>query len=187
MLTKQQALEYISQRLRISKGVASGRKSKLQEAQEIIDRIILSHIPLNHGSFHMPYKAKTRYMALMIRRIIDAIYDPSKLDDKDYYGNKRLELAGQLISLLFEDLFKRFQVDLKKKIEKELPKRAAKGHEFDAATCINVTTITQGLVAAMKSGNWNIKRFKMNRSSITAELTRLSYISAIGMMTRINS
>lgn len=44
----------------------------------------------------------------MIRRVIEAIHDPSKLDDKDYYGNKRLELAGQLISLLFEDLFKRF-------------------------------------------------------------------------------
>jgi len=47
-------------------------------------------------------------MGLMIRRVIEAIHDPSKLDDKDYYGNKRLELAGQLISLLFEDLFKRF-------------------------------------------------------------------------------
>ena len=56
----------------------------------------------------MPYKAKTRYLALMIRRIIDASIDSSKLDDKDYYGNKRLELAGQLISLLFEDLFKKF-------------------------------------------------------------------------------
>ena len=48
-------------------------------------------------------------------------------------------------------------------------------------------SITQGLEAAMKSGNWRIERFKMDRSSITAELTRLSYISAIGMMTRINS
>jgi len=44
----------------------------------------------------------------MIRRIIEASHDPTKLDDKDYYGNKRLELAGQLISLLFEDQFKLF-------------------------------------------------------------------------------
>ena len=42
----------------------------------------------------MPYHAKCRYMALMIRRIVEASLDSSKLDDKDYYGNKRLELAG---------------------------------------------------------------------------------------------
>jgi DNA-directed RNA polymerase III subunit RPC2 len=50
----------------------------------------------------------------MIRRIIETKEDPSKIDDKDYYGNKRLELAGQLISLLFEDTFKRFQSDLQR-------------------------------------------------------------------------
>ena len=30
------------------------------------------------------------------------------VDDRDFYGNKRIELAGSLLSLLFEDLFKRY-------------------------------------------------------------------------------
>lgn len=47
-------------------------------------------------------------LCLMARRVLDAEKDPELIDDKDYYGNKRLELAGQLISLMFEDLFKRF-------------------------------------------------------------------------------
>ena len=88
---------------------------------------------------------------------------------------------------MFEDLFKTFQSDLKRYIDKELPKYAQRKMDFDAVAYFHGENITNGLIAAMKSGNWNIKRFKMDRSTITAELTRLSYISAIGMMTRINS
>ena len=29
-----------------------------------------------------------------IRRVLQAMVDPTTLDDKDYYGNKRLELWG---------------------------------------------------------------------------------------------
>jgi DNA-directed RNA polymerase III subunit RPC2 len=75
----------------------SGHKTPVQEVQDILNRILLSHISLSDsmmGSTCIKFMAKLRYLALMIRRIIDAIYDPSKLDDKDYYGNKRLELAG---------------------------------------------------------------------------------------------
>jgi len=50
----------------------------------------------------------------MVRRVIQAQLGLVNMDDRDYYGNKRLELAGQLIAILFEDLFKRFNTEVKK-------------------------------------------------------------------------
>jgi DNA-directed RNA polymerase III subunit RPC2 len=58
-------------------------------------------------------KMKAIYTAVMLRRTILAKLGRINMDDRDYYGNKRLELAGQLISLLFEDLFKRFNSEVK--------------------------------------------------------------------------
>ena len=49
----------------------------------------------------------------MIRRVILAKHKQIGEDDSDYYGNKRLELAGQLLSLLFEDLFKKFNAEVR--------------------------------------------------------------------------
>lgn len=53
---------------------------------------------------------------------MDARSDSTLLDDRDYYGNKRLELAGQLIALLFEDLFKSMNTEIKKSVDMRLTK-----------------------------------------------------------------
>ena len=58
------------------------------------------------------FKVKCCYVALMVRRVILARSDAGDIDDRDYVGNKRLELAGQLLSLLFEDLFKKFNTEV---------------------------------------------------------------------------
>ena len=56
------------------------------------------------------------FVAVMMRRLLNAVMDESLIDDRDYYGNKRLELAGGQLSLLFEDLFKRLNTDLRRQV-----------------------------------------------------------------------
>ena len=96
--------------------------------------------------------------------------------------------AGQLLALLFEDLFKTFNVMLKSGIDKVL-KKPSRTTEFDAFNTMQFTgdLITSGFVRAISTGNWSLKRFKMDRAGVTHVLSRLSFISALGMMTRISS
>ena len=149
ILTEKQALRYIAGKINKSKATKTGR-TKIQEAKDILASVVLSHVPCENYDF----RAKVRYLGIMVRRVVDAMNDPRKIDDRDYYGNKRLELAGQLVGLLFEDLFKRFNSDLKKYIDKVFSKpKNNKGEPFDVIRAIRTDTITQGLSNAITTGN----------------------------------
>ncbi|GAA93741.1 hypothetical protein E5Q_00387 [Mixia osmundae IAM 14324] len=187
--TRTQALEYVGHRVKLSKRVAPGgnnfvRRPVAEEALELLATLVLAHVPVENLNF----RPKAIYMALMIRRVLAAMLDPTMTDDRDYVGNKRLELAGQLLSLLFEDLFKLFNRDFKTNVDKML-KKPSRTNEFDGLKVLSMQTgsITDGFVRAIATGNWSLKRFRMERAGITHVLSRLSYISALGMMTRITS
>lgn len=183
--TQQEALDWLGTRLKIkSRGFDKTGTRSAQEGLEALRSVILTHVPVSG----MNLRPKALYVAFMVRRVLMAHHDCRLVDDRDYYGNKRLELAGQLLSLLFEDLFKKFNHDLKMTIDKVL-KKPSRTEEFDALQVIHVHAnhITQGMNRALSSGNWDLKRFRMKRAGITHVLSRLSYISALGMMTRITS
>lgn len=181
--TQKRALEYMGSKLVTKRYVTASSKYKTpaDEARELLSSTILAHVPVEQFNFQM----KAVYVALMVRRVMEAEVNPSSIDDRDYYGNKRLELAGSLLSLMFEDLFKRLNWELKSIADKNIPK--VKTAQFDAVKHLRAILITSGLESAISSGNWTIKRFKMERAGVTQVLSRLSYISALGMMTRVNS
>lgn len=68
---------------------------------------------------------------------------------------QRLELAGQLISLLFEDLFKRFNGDIKRTADMVLS-RPNRAEAFDVLKHIRTDTITNG---AWPSPRWRRRRW----------------------------
>jgi DNA-directed RNA polymerase III subunit RPC2 len=70
---------------------------------------------------------------------------------------------------LFEDKFKTFNAELKKEIDKYLAKNLNKElTHFDITTFMRRgDIITNGMKAAISTGNWNLKRFKMERAGVT--------------------
>ncbi|KAG2173536.1 hypothetical protein INT44_007127 [Umbelopsis vinacea] len=182
--TQKQALDFIGSKVKVNRKISGPRRPWADEALEVLATVVLAHIPVETLNF----REKSIYAAMMVRRVLQAMNHQVEVDDRDYVGNKRLELAGQLLSLLFEDLFKKFNSDLKLNIDKVL-KKVNRTQEFDVHNQIILhgDHITSGFTRAISTGNWVLKRFKMDRAGITHVLSRLSYISALGMMTRIAS
>ena len=183
--TQTEALEYIGGKITQRRDMIRfrSRKPPIEEARELLVSTILAHVPVVDFNF----KPKAVYLSVMLNRVIAARKDEKVIDDRDYYGNKRIELAGSLISLLFEDLFKTFNQKVATIYDKNV-----KSKQVCATDALSIMqslrdTITYGLESTISSGNWVIRRFKMDRQGVTQVLSRLSYISALGMMTRVNS
>jgi DNA-directed RNA polymerase III subunit RPC2 len=185
--TQQQALDYIGARIKIArKPMAFGqpRRNYVQEALEAVSGVFVAHVPIEN----LDFRPKAIYVAHMARRALMAKDDPKMVDDRDYVGNKRLELAGQLLALLFEDLFKKYNYDIKMNMDKLLRKKNITDFPDPCNVMIgHANHITQGMNRAIATGNWHLKRFRMERAGVTHVLSRLSFIAGLGMMTRISS
>ncbi|KAL1702856.1 hypothetical protein EV121DRAFT_261627 [Schizophyllum commune] len=184
VFTQQQALEWLGARVRVNRRPMGPRRPAYEEALEALATLLLAHVRMEG----LDFRPKAIFVATMTRRVLMAMHDEKMVDDRDYVGNKRLELAGQLLALLFEDLFKTYCSNLKAAIDKVL-KKPSRTTEFDAYNTMMFQGdhITAGFVRAISTGNWSLKRFRMERAGVTHVLSRLSFISALGMMTRISS
>jgi DNA-directed RNA polymerase III subunit RPC2 len=91
-----------------------------------------------------------------------------------------------MIGLLFEDLLQKFNTSLQIYADKVLAK-PNRAEQFDALKSIREDIITNGFVQSINTGNWNLKRFRLHKVGVTQVLTRLSYISALAHVTKIQS
>ncbi|KAJ3672618.1 hypothetical protein LUZ60_007339 [Juncus effusus] len=177
--TQQQALDYMNGK--VTHSGFGNPETRKDRAKSILNDLYLAHVPMKEGNF----RPKCIYTAVMLRRMLDAILNEDTFDDKDYVGNKRLELSGQLVSLLFEDLFKTMNAELLSSMTASYNK-TSRSTPLDFSMHINHLRITKGLEVAISTGNWDLKRFRMHRKGVSQVLSRLSYIGSLGHMTRIS-
>ena len=88
IFTRHQALEWIGTRVKVNRRVVGPRRPAWEEALEALATIVLAHVPVTG----MDFKSKAIFVATMTRRVLMAMNDEKMVDDRDYVGNKRLEL-----------------------------------------------------------------------------------------------
>lgn len=189
IFSQKSALDYLRTKIKVKPGM---EQRFAQDPMDVINKQILSHIECPKNNL----APKIRYFGLMIRRVIDAMHDERIVDDRDYYGNKRLELSGQLVSYLFEDQFKSMNTELQKSADLLLSKWHQRGthRQDDMSTYPDIldswhdrSKLTKAMVNAISTGNWNIKRFRIDRAGVSQVLSRFSFMSCMGSMMRVKS
>ena len=112
---------------------------------DVLNADFLSHI----NSENWTFKSKAMFLGLMVRKLLQAEIDARYIDDRDHYGNKRLELAGQMMSFIFEDSLKKLNADITAIANKILPK--PKADQFDVVRHIRPDSINREFVYALST------------------------------------
>eukprot|EP00118_Oscarella_pearsei_P025653 m.308540 g.308540 ORF g.308540 m.308540 type:complete len:1181 (+) comp44175_c0_seq1:66-3608(+) len=159
-------------------GVALERRIKY--AKEILQKEMLPHV----GISEFCETKKAYFLGYMVHRLLMAAMGRRELDDRDHYGNKRLDLAGPLLGFLFRGLFK----NLIKEVRLYAQKFVDKGKEFNVELAIRTRTITDGLKYSLATGNWGDQRkAHESRAGVSQVLNRLTYASTLSHLRRLNS
>mmetsp|Transcript_10451 Transcript_10451/g.26302 ORF Transcript_10451/g.26302 Transcript_10451/m.26302 type:complete len:1202 (+) Transcript_10451:187-3792(+) len=173
---REMALDYIGRRGTV---VGLSRDKRLEYAQDIMQREMLPHVSV--GEFYETKKAY--FFGYCIHRLIMCALGRRPCDDRDHYGNKRLDLAGPLLGGLFRQLFRK----LTKEVSSTLKKELAEGREMNIPRAIKDKTITKGLAYSLATGNWGSGRSAGSKSGVAQVLNRLTFSSTLSHLRRLNT
>jgi DNA-directed RNA polymerase II subunit RPB2 len=132
-------------------------------------------------------KKKMLFLGLVIRKLIAAYVtdrgDGFQFDNRDHYGNKRVDTSGMLMAVLFRQLFRKFVSSLRITIYNLLESNRT----VRLINCVNFRKITSGLRSAFATGNWNVQRQNGTHLGVTQLLNRMSNLAMISHIRRVNT
>jgi len=169
--TKQQARDFIGNR-----GYMTLEQGAQWVRTQILKRQLLPHIS---GDRHNSKTLKAYFIGYAINKLCNVALGRLTESDRDHYGNKRLDLAGTLMSTLFRSAFMR------------VAKGAAglmKKNKGDVQKCINPATITKQFTYSIGTGNWNVVGTgKTTKTGVAQPLNRLNFMATLSHLRRLNT
>jgi len=165
-----------------SRGAKPGvtKEKRIKYAREILQKEMLPHV----GISDFCETRKAYFLGYMVHRLLLAALGRRELDDRDHYGNKRLDLAGPLLAFLFRGLFRTLIKEMRLYAQKFIDK----GKDFNVELAFKMSTISDGLKYSLATGNWgDQKKAHQARAGVSQVLNRLTFASTLSHLRRINS
>ena len=189
-ITKEDAIKYVTNNVMytpINMTPEQGKQKKLEFALEVLGNDLYPHC---HN-----LKEKIYFMGYMTNKLLQTSFGWRKTDDRDSYVNKRIDTCGILLNNLFRNYFNKLVKDMNKQIIREINNGSWKSTE-DYKNIINLTniykivkstTIENGLKRALATGDFGIKHTNSNKVGVAQVLNRLTYISSLSHLRRVNT
>jgi DNA-directed RNA polymerase II subunit RPB2 len=165
-----------------------GAKKKHNFTMDVLNNDLFPHCKTTEQRIY--------FLGYMTHQLLLASFGIQESDDRDSYLNKRIELTGTLLNNLFRNYFNKLVKDMQKQVIKEINNGSWRSVE-DYTNIINLTnvykivkstTIENGLKRALSTGDFCIKHTNNNNKVGVAQvLNRLTYISSLSHLRRINT
>uniref|UniRef100_A0A6C0KJ13 DNA-directed RNA polymerase n=1 Tax=viral metagenome TaxID=1070528 RepID=A0A6C0KJ13_9ZZZZ len=188
--TQEEAFEYIvsqSMFTPINMDKESGRLKKKEFTNDVIHNDLFPHCKTK--------EQKIYFLGYMTNRLLQTSLKWKKTDNRDSYINKRQDTTGKLLNNLFRNYFNKLVKDMQKQIIREINTGSWKSKN-DYLNIINYTniykvikstTIENGIKRALATGDFGVKSVNSNKVGVAQVLNRLTYISSLSHLRRINT
>lgn len=169
------ALDFIGRR---GSAINASKSDRIRYAHDILQKEMLPHVGVeDHNETKKAY-----FLGYVVHKLLMCSLGRLEEDDRDHYGNKRLDLAGPLLGGLFRVLFKK----LTKDVRSYLQKCVDNGKDFNLTLAIRSRTITNGLRYSLATGNWGMQK-TASKAGVSQVLNRLTYASSLSHLRRLNT
>lgn len=174
--TQEMALDFIAKR---GPTMGATKDIRIQYARELLQKELLPHVG------RQPYceSKKAYFIGYMTNRLLLGQLGRIVEDDRDHFGKKRMDLAGQLVAAAFTGLWRKTTRDLRKALQRS----ADRGRVPDIAETIkNVSCLSTGMKYQFATGNWGLdKAGKPVRTGISQGLNRLTFMATLSHLRRM--
>tara|TARA_Y100000389_G_scaffold186488_1_gene206888 strand:- start:1258 stop:4818 length:3561 start_codon:yes stop_codon:yes gene_type:complete len=165
----------------------AGAKKKYDFALEVINNDIFPNCKTEIQKIYM--------LGYMANRLLQTSFGWIEESDRDSYINKRIDLTGSLLNNLFRNYFNKLVKDIQKYLVREINNGSWKStqdyeniiNNTNIYKIIKSTTIENGIKRALATGDFGIKQINSNKVGVAQVLNRLTYISTLSHLRRINT